>query len=73
MSAGPGASSSELAQQVRSDFRQARVAVSRALLLHGRGSPEHQQAAEQWALRQAVLYELAVQSNVRPDDIRLSQ
>lgn len=24
-------------------------------------------------LRQAVLYELAVQSNIRPDDIRLSQ
>jgi hypothetical protein len=54
-------------------MRQARIAVSRAGLRHGRGSLEHQQAAQRWAVRQMIVYHLSSRSGLRPDAIVLSQ
>jgi hypothetical protein len=68
-----GSSPDYLAQRIRADMRQARIAVSRASLQHGRGSQEHQQATHRWAFRQTILYHLAARCGLRPDDIVLSQ
>jgi hypothetical protein len=54
-------------------MRHARIAVSRAGLRHGRGSLEHQQAAQRWAFRQTIVHHLASRCGLRPEDVVMSQ